>query len=321
MPTRTKTGPTLLADIGGTNARFALYDGLKISNSKVLPADRYRDFATAAADYLKKTAPDVHMAAVAMAVAAPVIGDGIVMTNVDWRFSLMETKAALKVDRMIALNDFEAIALALPVLSDSDLRSVNDGVTGNESPKGVIGPGTGLGVASLIPHKGHWIPVQGEGGHVTLAPETPRESDIIGELLKTFDHVSAERVVSGPGLELLYRTIRMIDGREPEDHMAARITDMAVQGDIECLEATNLFCAFLGSVAGNFALTIGATGGIYIAGGIVPRLDGIFQRSQFCTRFAAKGRFHDYLKRIPIRVITHPCPAFSGLIARLEEEA
>jgi glucokinase len=182
----------------------------------------------------------------------------------------------------------------------------------------VLGPGSGLGVSGLIPAGAGWIPLAGEGGHATVAPATDRESAVLDRMRRHFDHVSAERVLSGPGLVNLYNTLAALDGVPSRGYMAAQITDPEIgAADPVCAEATSLFCAMLGTIAGNLALTLGARGGIYIGGGIVPRLGQRFVRSPFRARFEAKGRFSEYLAVIPTWVVTHPLPAFLGCAAVL----
>jgi len=176
-----------------------------------------------------------------------------------------------------------------------------------DSPIGLVGPGTGLGVSGLLPGgmPGAWVPLQGEGGHVTLAAADAREEAVLRVLRERFGHASAERAVSGMGLEALYAALTTLDAPGSGTALpAAEITARALAGsDARCVEAVALFCSFLGSVAGNLALTLGARGGVYIGGGIVPRLGALFERSAFRERFEAKGRFRDYLAAIPVFVI------------------
>jgi glucokinase len=186
-------------------------------------------------------------------------------------------------------------------------------------PIGILGPGSGLGVSGLVPAAGAWTPLAGEGGHVTMPPATERESAILGLMRRRFDHVSAERVLCGPGLVNLYAAIAELDGVPAASYTPAQIADPA-QGaaDPRCRETVETFCAMLGTVAGNLALTLGARGGVYIAGGIVPKLGPAFDMSQFRNRFEAKGRFRAYLAAVPTYVITHPVPAFVGLAGLVE---
>jgi glucokinase len=187
-------------------------------------------------------------------------------------------------------------------------------------PIGVIGPGSGLGVGGLIPMDGRWLALSGEGGHITMAPATPRESIVLDHMRQRFDHVSAERLLSGPGLVNLYNTLAQIAGVPAASYSPAQITDPYVaEREPHCREAVEIFCAMLGTIAGNLALTLGARGGVYIAGGIVPKLGPRFAASMFRRRFEDKGRMRPFLAAIPTYVITHPFPAFFGLAALLAE--
>ena len=168
------------------------------------------------------------------------------------------------------------------------------------------------------PKRHHKVALTGEGGHATMAPATDRESAVLDRMRRHFDHVSAERVLSGPGLGNLYNTLAELDGIPAQGYTAAQITDLAIRSaDPLCVEATTMFCAILGTMAGDLALTLGARGGLYIGGGIVPKLGRTFVESPFRERFEAKGRFRAYLSEIPTFVVTHPLPAFLGCAALL----
>jgi len=189
-----------------------------------------------------------------------------------------------------------------------------------DAPIGVLGPGTGLGVSGLVPCESGWVALAGEGGHATMAPATDRESVVLDRLRRHFDHVSAERVLSGPGLVNIYTTLASIDGVPAKCYTPAQIADLGIRvEDPLCTETTAMFCSMLGTMAGNLALTLGARGGVYIGGGIVPRLGHAFVLSPFRQRFEAKGRFQPYLAAIPTFVVTHPLPAFLGCAALLAQ--
>ena len=237
------------------------------------------------------------------------------MTNHSWSFSIREMQRSFKFKHFVVLNDFKAIALALPALPVEDLRQVGGGQSRTDGPRAVIGPGTGLGVAGLVgDDRGGWVAIDGEGGHATLAATNEREWRVIEWLARRHGHASAERAVSGPGLVDVYTALQDIDGDEPIAIDAAIVTGRALEGHDRCaIDALDLFCAFLGIVAGNLALTLGATGGVYIGGGIVPRLGGFFDRSSFRSRFEAKGRFAAYAASIPTFVIVRETsPALIG---------
>jgi glucokinase len=210
--------------------------------------------------------------------------------------------------------------LALPHLSDTDKTKVGGGDPVAGHPIGVLGPGSGLGVSGLIWSGKGWIPLTGEGGHATMAPATHRENEVLDRMRRQFDHVSAERCISGPGLVNLYNTLAALDGVPAKQYTAAQIANEEIgASDPLCHEATWMFCGMLGTVASNLALTLGAHGGIYIAGGVAPRLGERFAKSPFRERFEAKGRLSPYVKAIPTYVVTHPLAAFLGCTAALRD--
>ena len=314
--------PRLLGDIGGTHARFAWQAtaGTPLTDTRVLRCAEHPTLDAAVRHYLHGLQGAARPAprACAIGIANPVTGDQIRMTNHHWSFSIRELQAQLGLERLLLINDFEALALALLTIADADLRQIGGGTADASSTRAVLGPGTGLGVAGLLPGGLH--AVTGEGGHVTLAPTDDRESAVIGWLRRRFGHVSAERVLSGPGLVNLYHAISALDETPAEPLAPADIVDRALAGgDAACRTAVELFCAFLGSVAGNLALTLGARGGVYIGGGIVPRLGEAFERSPFRGRFEGKGRFAEYLAGIPTWVIhaAEP-PALNGAARALD---
>lgn len=307
--------PRLLGDIGGTNARFALVhgEGMPIVQALTLPTGQFPDLATAAQAYLQRVGlPTVLQACIAM--ANPIDGDVLKMTNNHWQFSIEATRQQLGLHSLLMLNDWEAMAMAAPALGGSDLQQIGSGRPVADAPKGLIGPGTGLGVSSLVrSHRGDWVPIAGEGGHVSLSPSCAREADILRILWRSHPHVSVERVVSGMGLENLYRAICALNGTEAEDLVAAQVTERALAAtDAACEEALERLCCLLGHAAANLALTLGARGGIYIGGGIVGRLGNYFAQSGFRASFEAKGRFQTYMQRIPTYVIRAEQPALMG---------
>jgi len=302
----------LIADIGGTNARFALTDGANVHDARVYACADFPDVESAARRYLSDTGGKPVDAA--FAVAAPLLGDEIRMTNHAWKFSAKAVRSALGLERLIVLNDFTALALSLRHLPDSEIQKIGGGVAAPDSPIALLGPGTGLGVSGLIPAGGEWMPLQGEGGHVTLPAVDEREAKALAVLRARFGHVSAERVLSGPGLSCLYEAISAIEGQQAVARSPAEITDNGLSGADTTARATlDMFCAMLGTVASNLVLTLGAVGGVYIGGGIVPRLKGFFEHSAFRKRFEDKGRYEKYLAPIPAFVIHSELPAMVGL--------
>lgn len=315
--------PALLADIGGTNARFALVDPSGDERAVIFPCAAHPSLDSAIRAALEHLSPGSTPPLAALAVAAPVDGDAVSLTNLPWRFSRRALERELGFDRLDVINDFTAIALSIPALAPADLRAIGGGSAVPGAPIGVLGPGSGLGVSGLFPAGGRWLPLSGEGGHVTMAPADDRESGVLALMRRRFGHVSAERVVSGPGLEALYGAAAVLAGRpEPASVNAAAITEAALAGrDPDAVTALELFIGFLGTVAGNLALTLGARGGVYIAGGIAPRLADHLERLGFRERFTAKGRHVAYMTAIPTTLILHPLPAFLGLRTLLSSGA
>ena len=309
----------LVGDIGGTNARFGLVspDG-EVLHWRTQAAADFPTIEEAIAAYLDERGGLPMPRQAALAVASAVTGDRVAMTNHPWAFSVSAVKARFDFARLEVLNDFTAQALALPRLGANDRRQVGAGEAAAGAPLAVLGPGSGLGVSGLVRSGAGWTALTGEGGHATMAPASDRESAVLDHMRRRFDHVSAERVLSGPGIVNLYETLAGLNGAPSKGYAAAQITDLGMRGaDPVCGEATAMFCAMLGTIAGNLALTLGARGGVYIAGGIVPRLGDYFAQSPFRARFQAKGRFEAYLAAIPTYVVTHPRAAFLGCAAVL----
>lgn len=309
-----RSAAVLLGDIGGTTARFALW-----ADGAVGPVHHawVRDHASikdAIAAFLTAGPRPVPVTAAVLALAAPVEGGRVALTNSPWVVDAAELCAAFGFDTVTLVNDFEAVAWSLPHLAGSDLVAVGGGAAVAGAPITVLGPGTGLGVAGLVPCADGLVVVPTEGGHATLAATNAREDRIIDHLRGRFGHVSNERVLSGPGLENLYAAIAALDGAPVATRTAPEITGHALDGSCQvCREAVETFCALLGAVAGDLALLFRARGGVFVAGGIVPRLGAAFAASAFRDRFVAKGRFRDWLATIPTQVIVHPDVAFVGL--------
>ena len=299
--------------------RFALQrPGQRLSATHRVASAEFRCFEHALDDFLAKRgeAPS----AACLAVAAITGGDRIAMTNNPWTFSAQALRRRYGLKRLEIVNDFAALARAVPRLRGNDLRAVGGGKAIRNEPIAVIGPGTGLGVAGLVPLPVHPILISGEGGHVTLAPANDRESEILGLLRKRFGHVSAERVLSGPGLVNLFSAICTLEGEEAPRATASGIVRRALDGSSAfCAEALAVFCAMLGTAAADVALTLGARGGVFIGGGIVPKLGEFFSASPFRRRFESKGRRSDYLAAIPTVVIARDDAALLGLAALLDE--
>lgn len=310
------SGVSLVADIGGTHARFALVDESGIVRPETYRCADFAGPAEAARAYLAEHGGDSVPVRGAFAVASAVSGDRVAMTNSPWTFSIEETRHILGLSRLETINDFTAIALAVPHLEPGHLVTVGDGTAQPNRTIAVLGPGTGLGVSALVPCGSSWYPLNAEGGHVTMAAANTRESEILEWLRQRFDHVSAERLLSGQGLVNLYQALSALSGHQAVYSTPDVISGHGLDGSCPiCRETVDTFFAMLGTVAGNLALTVGALGGVYLAGGILPRMAEAFRRSGFRARFEEHGRFQPYLATIPTRLIVHPLPAFVGLAA------
>ena len=315
--------PRLMGDVGGTNARFAVQEAPGAPPTQVLtyPVVDYPNFDDCLEAYVAQlTCARPRQAAVG--IANPIVGDHVKMTNFHWAFSIEAVRQRLGFDRLLLINDFTALALSLPSLQPEHLRRIGGG--GAAVPKGAIGllgAGTGLGVSGLLHDSaGNVVPLGGEGGHVSLASDNAREDAVIAVLRRRFGHASAERALQGQGLVSMYEALCEIDGVTAASLDPAGVTAAAVAGsDARCVEVVELFFAFLGSVAGNLALTLGARGGVYVGGGIVPRLGDWIDRSSFRERFIAKGRFRGYLDGIPTWLIqAETSPALIGAANALD---
>ena len=312
----------MVVDIGGTNARFGLVPAgsLQPQNEKSVRCADFPNLEEAARRYLRDLGNPVVQEA-AVAVAAEPIGDFIKLTNGPWGFSIEGTRSALGLDRLQVVNDFTALALAVPTLRADELQAVGGGQAVAGTPIAVIGPGTGLGVSGLIPAGRRFVALQGEGGHTSFSPMNKRELDVLGWLLGKYDHVSTERVVSGMGLENLYQALCALDGVSPQALGPDKISAAALAGtDAQCEEALGIFCAILGTAAANLVVTLGARAGCYIGGGIVPKLGKYFAGSPFRASFETKGRFSRYVSTVPTYVIRAETPALRGLATLFQDE-
>ena len=313
----------LLADVGGTNARFGWQarPGASIRDIQVLQVADHARLQDAMWQYLEGLGRGLPGAA-AIAIANPITGDQVHMTNAAWSFSQAAVKAEFGFHTFRLLNDFTALALALPDLPANELRQVGGVSPAPRGPIALIGAGTGLGVSGLVPvGDAGWVPLSGEGGHVTLPAVTARERLVMDGLAQRYGHASAERLVCGQGLWDAFCLLCRADKAEPGAITSAvAVTEAALKArHPQAVEALTMFCAMLGTVTGNLALTLGAHGGVYVGGGIVPRLGAWFDSSPFRERFEAKGRFERYLAPIPIWVITsEQSPALLGAARSLD---
>jgi len=324
QPDNTRTafadGPRLLADIGATHARFALQTAPGTYRSvRVLKCDDFAGIVPLLRFYLQEHA-DTRLHHAALALANPVSGDYVRMTNRPWEFSTDAVRRELGLATLLIVNDFTALAMAIPGLKADDLMQVGSGKPAPNAVIGVLGPGTGLGVSGVIPTLDGFVTLGSEGGHVNFAPADEREFAVLQLAWREWKHVSNERLISGPGMEIVYRALAHRNGVNARTRdSAAIITGALEEKDALCIETLECFCGMLGSAAANLAVTLGAFGGIFIGGGIVPRLKEWFKTSPFRTRFESKGRFTDYIADIPTFVISTPHVAFDGVATILSE--
>lgn len=314
--------PFIVADVGGTNARFALVTGkedgrFRFEAPQKLNGHNFPTFADALATYLDSLG-GLKPRGACVAIAGPVGDDRVSMTNLPWQFSLSEMRQKFGLETFCALNDFAAQAMGAGQVQESDLIHIKAGLPDPTGNKAVFGPGTGLGVAGLVYGKQGWIPIASEGGHVNIAPATAYECDIIKAAQTEFGHVSAEIFISGPGLVRLYTTLAKVRGESARELEPKTVLADALAGsDPLCLETLNVFCSLLGTLAGNLALTYGATGGVYMAGGVLPRFHEFLRNSEFIERFSNKGVMSKYVKDIPASLVIHEEVAFTGAAAWL----
>jgi glucokinase len=303
----------LVGDIGGTNARFALWEDQQLHSVRVFPTADYSSPEQAIALYLKDLGLEAGaIGSVCLAVAGPVSGDEFRFTNSHWRLSRKAFCATLKVDDLLLVNDFTAMALGMTRLQDGEFQAVCPGQADPLRPAVVIGPGTGLGVGTLIKlGEQQWMALPGEGGHVDLPVGNAREAQLRQSIQDEIGHVSAETVLSGGGLLRLYHAFCKVDGHEPSLRNQAEITQAALAGDELAKAVIEQFCRFLGRVAGNNVLTVGGRGGVYIVGGVIPHFLELFMGSGFADSFGDKGCMSEYFQGIPVWVVT---AEFSGLL-------
>lgn len=316
--------PSIVADIGGTNARFALVTGeangqFAIDNIQILSGKDYARFEDAMRAYMGML-ESVQPHSACVAIAGPISGDSVQMTNLSWSFSCASVRDEFGFEKFAAINDFGALAVATSALLPADLISVRKGRRDQAANKAILGPGTGLGVAGLAYYDGRWAPIPSEGGHVNIAPATALECDVIKAAIAIHGHVSAETFISGPGLVNLYNALCAVKGIAARTLQPKDVTAEGVSGsDGNCVETLSLFCSFIGSLSGNLALTYGAKGGVYLGGGVLPRIVDFLKASDFSARFSGKGVMSHYVENVPVDIIAHPQTAFLGAAAYLKQ--
>ncbi|QKJ88100.1 Glucokinase [Paramixta manurensis] len=310
----------LVGDVGGTNARLALceIETGTLSQAKTFSTAEYESLEAVIRHYLDEQQQSITDGCIA--IACPITDDWVEMTNHDWAFSTQALKTNLGFEHLEIINDFTAVSMAIPMLSADDVIQFGGGAAVKDKPIAVYGAGTGLGVAHLVHVDKRWVSLPGEGGHVDFAPNSEEEGIILDVLRDELGHVSAERVLSGAGLVNLYRAIVKSDQRVPEKLKPKDVTERALsEGDTDCRRALALFCVIMGRFGGNLALNLGTFGGVYIAGGIVPRFLDFFKASGFRAAFEDKGRFKEYVMAIPVYMITHDQPGLLGAGAHLRQ--
>lgn len=311
----------LVGDIGGTNARFALWRDHQVESVRVLPTIEYPRPEDAIRAYLHGVGQSVEaLQAVCLACAGPVSGDEFAFTNNHWRLSRKSFCEDLGLSDLLLINDFTAMALGMTRLRDGELIEVCPGQSEAGRTRLVIGPGTGLGVATLLPlADGVWRALPGEGGHVCLPIGTSREAALWAHLHEKLGHVNAEAILSGGGLLELYRASCALDGEAPRLNTPAEVTAAALAGDEYAEAVLEQFCVWLGRIVGDNVLTTGARGGVYIAGGIVPRFVEFFARSGFSQSFRDKGCMSRYFDDVPVWVVTAEYPGLEGAGVALQQ--
>jgi len=310
----------LLGDIGGTYARFALAGDAGVGPVWSTEVAECVDVVEAITQFVAAQPAGTRIDGALLAAAGPVEGGRCKLTNAAWTVDEERIAAVFHLRWVRMVNDLEAVAAGLSDLPASQTRLIgpDGGLPG--APMAIVAPGTGLGMACLVTGPRGRLVLAGEGGHASLAAHDDEQDRLIGILRREFGHVSAERVLSGNGLANLYRALAVRDGVDVEPRTPAEVTAGALDGScMICRAALDVFCCWLGAVAGDLALTIGARGGILIGGGIIPRFIDHFAGSGFRRHFEAKGRLHPYVARIPTRVILHPTPAFVGLMGLLSD--
>jgi glucokinase len=315
--------PDLLADVGGTNARFVLHENGVLREAQTLACASQPSLEAALRQYLAQHGlSQVRKAAIAL--AGPVKEGEVTLTNLGWHVTAAKVAAACGIahERDVSLiNDFEAIALSLDQLPASELRHLGGGSLLAQGNLAVIGPGTGLGAAGLLRVRGHTSAIVGEGGHMTASPGNEREWRILTHYAtQGYAHVSWERLLSGSGLPALHAAVCAVDGYALRELSAEQIGTFAKEGsDDSCMATIDTFSALLGSFAGDVALAMGASGGVFLAGGIIAKLGKAFSVEKFRAHFIHKGRFESYLAPIGIFLIASPYPAFAGLGSLVRE--
>lgn len=316
--------PYMVADIGGTNARFGLVTSVNlkkqefiIENQQTFASCDFESIEQAVTCY-QQTLSDKSVNSACLAVAGPVSGEQIKLTNLNWNFNITNTQRDLGFKELYVINDFAAYAYAIQYLEQQNLRTINQGVAVKNAPIAVVGPGTGFGVAALLWQNNRAQVLASEGGHMSLAANTALQAAIKEQLSRKFSLVSIERVFSGPGLRHLYRALAAVEGTTALKLSTSEISQHALAGtDPMCQRTLALFCSWLGSVTGDLALTLGAKGGVFLSGGILPKIADFLVESDFQRAFKSKDQMSHYLQDIPVQLVTKGNSALLGAAAWL----
>ena len=312
------TEPILIADIGGTNARFALAklsgDQVDIIETRKYLAEDFETVCDAAKHYLETFSVQPKIAC--FAVAGPVTDEQVEFTNSQWVLNIADVQKSLSLSRLAAVNDFEALAAGVRSLREKDFLEIKPGRGDPNAPVVVLGPGTGLGQSLIVPCEGHERIIPTEGGHVAFAARTEEEFAVMRHIMRDHPRVSVERILSGPGLVNLYRALCAIEGAPCNEMLADEITAAAISGaHAPAVKTVNMFCGLLGSVAGDAVLSTGARGGVVLGGGILPKIRELFVKSAFVERFLEKGRMRYFVEDAPVRLIIGEGAALAGAAA------
>ncbi|WP_193162068.1 glucokinase [Microbulbifer hainanensis] len=318
---------SIVADIGGTNARFAIArstaDGYQLEALKVVDCQRFSGFDAALRhwlDSLDQPVPERACIAAAGPVEKTAAGGRVYMTNLGWSICAEALRSEFEFAHLELINDFAALAQSLPLLSANDYDVLRDVPRVPDSAMAVLGPGTGLGVAGLAAENGRWHVMAGEGGHANLGVGSERELQLLQIMMRERCPVFNEWVLSGNGLVNLYRAVCELHGRAPEDYTPPDVGGCGLDGsDPLCRETLIDFLNFLGSAAGDTALYLGARGGVFIGGGILPRIVELLPESEFEQRFLSKGRVEPWMKTVPLYALKAGFQALLGAAAQLED--
>ncbi len=318
--------PYIVADIGGTNARFGLVsptssavDGYTIEAQQTFPSGNFDNIDQVTGYYLE-TLNRPQVAGACLAVAGPVTGDQIKVTNLNWCFSRAEVERKLKLTNLKVINDFAAHAFAAPLVAEQNLININKGEQSPGSPIAVLGPGTGFGAAGLIPNGTSWMVLPAEGGHMSLAAKTPEQAELVRILANHFEHVSIETIFSGPGLANLYNALGQLEAKPFEAMLAPEVCKQALTDSSSLAYRTlRLFCHWLGQATGDLALALGANGGVYLGGGVLLRFSDFLLDSDFMQGFTAKGPMTEIMSKIPINLVTEGNSALLGAAAYFDQ--